>query len=135
MVAFVGNEGHLASAKVGGDTINIWPPPPVKSYAITKSLFDIDAKGSSIVRYNDSINFCDLYNIIIINLFSMTASKDPDNPWVAAITSNPGSAQPHETLHLWNCTSWKTEAPQIHITLPTPSASRKIYSSFLHTGR
>ncbi len=53
MVAFVGNEGHLASAKVGGDTINIWPPPPVKSYAVTKSLFDIDVKGSSIVRYNN----------------------------------------------------------------------------------
>lgn len=51
MIAFVGNEGHLASAKVGGDTINIWPPPPAKSYAVTKTLFDMDVKGSSIVRY------------------------------------------------------------------------------------
>ena len=52
MVAFIGDKGYLASAKVGGDTINIWPPPPEKSYTVTKSLFDIDVKGSNIVRYN-----------------------------------------------------------------------------------
>ena len=65
----------------------------------------------------------------------MTALKDTDNPWVAAVTSIPGSGQPNETLHLWNCTSWTAIAPQIHITPPTSSASHKIYSSFLHTGR
>lgn len=48
----------------------------------------------------------------------MTASKDPDNPWVAAVTSIPGCGQPLETLHLWNC-SWTTKAPQIHITALT----------------
>ncbi len=69
------------------------------------------------------------------NFSSITASKDPDNSWVAAVTSIPGSAQPHGTLHLWNRTSWKSEAPQIYITLPTPSASSKVYLSFLHTGR
>ena len=54
MVAFVGDKGYLASAKVEGDTISIWPPPPEKSYAVTKSLFDIDVKGSNIVRYNNN---------------------------------------------------------------------------------
>ena len=47
LVAFVGNEGHLASSKPGGNTVSIWlPPPTVESHIVWKPMFTIDIQGS-----------------------------------------------------------------------------------------
>ena len=46
LVAFVGNEGHLATSKTGGNTVSIWPPPVVESHVVWKSMFTIDIQGS-----------------------------------------------------------------------------------------
>ena len=67
-------------------------------------------------------------------IFSMTASKDPDHPWVAVVASNTDGGQLQKTLHLLNC-SLKAKIPQIQITLFTSSTFSKIYSAFLPTGR
>jgi hypothetical protein len=35
-VAFLGKDGRLASAKVGGNEIDIWPPPSADTQVVTK---------------------------------------------------------------------------------------------------
>ena len=48
---FLGEDGRLASAKVGGNAIDIWPPPSADTQVVTKpeSSITLD-EGTTIVR-------------------------------------------------------------------------------------
>ena len=39
-VAFLGNNGHLATAKIGDSKVDIWTPPPKDSQFVLKSASD-----------------------------------------------------------------------------------------------
>ena len=40
LVAFLGNNGHLATAKIGDNKVDIWTPPPKDSQFVLKSASD-----------------------------------------------------------------------------------------------
>ena len=52
LVAFVGECGHLASARAGGNTVDIWAPPPTGSYEVAlKPQSNITLENESIIGY------------------------------------------------------------------------------------
>ena len=50
LVMFLGEDGHLASAKVGGRVINIWAPPSANTQVVTKPESSITIDDGTILR-------------------------------------------------------------------------------------
>ena len=51
LVAFLGDEGHLASAMVGGSEVDIWDPPPTDSQVVLKSKSNIIMDNEKVMRW------------------------------------------------------------------------------------
>ena len=49
-MTFLGDDGHLASAKVGGNVIDIWAPPSADTQVVTKPESSIPLDEGSIIE-------------------------------------------------------------------------------------
>ena len=50
LVTFLGKDGHLASAKIGGNAIDIWAPPSANTQVVTKPESCITLDDGTILR-------------------------------------------------------------------------------------
>lgn len=49
-MAFAGDDGHLATAKVGDNTIDIWAPPSIQAQVVLNPQYSIKTDNNQILR-------------------------------------------------------------------------------------
>ena len=127
-MAFIGDNGYLASAMVGGNIVDIWAPPSTNSQVVLKPESSVTAGDEEILRLDYAIYRQTRLKQFICGFYSLAASKDPSLSWVAIVTK-PTEGSGHMKL---STLDWKaSRKARSFVTVINEVQEKSNYSPYL----